>query len=122
MFLTDLGRFQSRMDSTFLSDMDIPSGEIMYPRNSTSETWKYDFLIAAQRLYFLSRLSTSFTNSMCSSSVSEYIRMSSRYMMTPLSTIPAKTVSIFLWKVAGALQRPCGITRYWYSPYLVRKA
>src|SRR6266545_7255862 len=47
---------------------------------------------------------------------------SSRYTSTNLSTYGLKILFINLWKVAGALHNPKGITRNWYYPLLVLNA
>ncbi len=49
----------------------------------------------------------------------ECTTMSSRYTRT--NSMPWKSLSIILWKVAGAFMRPNGITSKWYVPYLQTK-
>ena len=57
---------------------------------------------------------------MCSSHVSENTMMSSTYTLQ--NGKPARTFCISLWNVAGALQRPNGMTRNSYRPFIVTNA
>ena len=55
---------------------------------------------------------------MCSSTVFEYISTSFRYNNTPKSNNSKNMVFIMRWNVAGAVERPNGITVNWNVPYL----
>src|SRR6266542_5046979 len=66
------------------------------------------------RLASLIFLSTARTCFICSSFVLEWMITSSRYTSTNLPTYGLNILFINLWKVAGALHNPKGITRNWY--------
>ena len=58
---------------------------------------------------------------MCYAIVGLNTRMLSRYIV--IQQVRSENIKfISLWKVAGALHKPMGMTRYLYKPYGVRKA
>ena len=116
---TDRGAFQFITDLTFLSLIVAPSIPTMYPRNSTDSTWK-TYLVTDTTSWCSSSFARTFlTISICSSSLSAYIRILSRQTTTPWSRNSRRILFIIAWNVAGVLTSPNGMTLYSKCPYRV---
>ena len=122
IFLTVVGVCHDLMTSIFVGLILTPFLPTINPRNLTSSLCYLHFLGLSQRSAYFKHSSTSITCLICSSSVLEYTRMSSRYATTVLSRCVFRTLLINSWYVAGAFIRPNGITKYSYSLYCVLNA
>ncbi len=66
--------------------------------------------------------STALTCLMCSFFILEWIITLSRYISTNFLRYDLNILFINLWKMAGTLHNPNGITLNWYCPILVKNA
>ena len=92
--------------------MVTPFFPTMYLKNSTVSTWNTDFFRDTAKSWRSSLAITCFTSDICSASVFEYSRMSSKYTTTLWSKNSHRIVLIIVWKGAGAVPRLKGITLY----------
>ena len=99
----------------------MPSWLIMNPRYSVSVWWNSHFEGFNLIPDWYIELIIFRTSCLCCSRLSVYIRMSSCYTIQYRLMNRCSVRLIHLWKVAGALHSPNGITKYSYVPYLLVK-
>src|SRR6266436_760153 len=113
---TFCGSGQSRIMDTFAGSICSPLGDGMNPRYSTVSMWNLHFFRLAYSPMVHRQCNTSWTWSQWSSKESEYTRMSSKYPTVHMSIKSLSTSLMNLWKAAGALESPNGITCHLYEP------
>src|SRR6266511_2310991 len=105
--------------SIFLGSGLMPLIPITCPTNVSSCSTHLHLLGFNLRLASLIFCNTARTCLICSSFVLEWMITSSRYTSTNLPMYGLKILFISLWKLAGALHNPKGITRNWYCLFLI---
>src|SRR6266545_5281078 len=100
----------------------MPLTPMTCPTKVSSCSNHLHFVGFSLRLASLIFWSTARTCLICSSFVLEWIITSSRYTLTNLPIYGLNILFISLWKVAGALHNPKGITLNWYCPFRVLNA
>ena len=120
--VTVLGTGHDWIASVFSGSQAMPSFETMCPRYFTDclNHWHLDafsFRFAAFSLCITHRKFSSVSENVLPKTI-----MSSKYTRHFSHCKPRKTLSINLWKVAGAPDSPKGITRNWNKPLRVLKA
>jgi hypothetical protein len=116
-----LGMGNSLMTLSFSGSVWIPFRLITCPRNGSSSLKKKYFSGLSFRPAFSNRSNTCSRWHRCLSNVFDPTLISSMYTTTNCHNMSLRTVSISLWKVAGALQRPKGIMVNSYVPKRVIK-
>src|SRR5260221_11924382 len=116
MSQTFRGSGQSRIADTFAGSICSPLGDGMNLRYSTVSVWNLHFFRLAYSPTVCRRHNTSWTWSQWSSKESEYTRMSSKYPTVHMSIKSLSTSLMNLWKAAGVLESPNGITCHSYEP------
>ena len=99
----------------------MPSWLIMNPRYSVSLWWNSHFVGFSLIPDWYIELIIFRTSCLYCSRLSKYIRMSSKHTMQHRSMKRCSVQLIHLWKVAGALHSPNGISKYSYVLYLLVK-
>ena len=111
MSLTPFGVGQSKTPFTFSSFILISSSPITTLKNPTSFTFHLYFSGFTYRLFSANLLTTSFTNSSCSSSPSvPIITLSIKLTTLPVLIRSHKISFIIVWKVTGEFVSPKNMT------------
>ena len=110
------GSGHSLIALTLSGSISTCPGRILYPSQSTYYMSHSHFYSAIIRSASLSFYSTEWTYWMCSSYVSEYMRILSIYRSAYISIYSLNSESTRSWSVAGVFVSPNSMTRYSYRP------